>query len=402
MSDKPFAAYQGVEPFLFASYAHADDAVVFPELLRLHEAGYRIWYDEGINPAEEWPRSISRALITSKLVLVFLSLRSLASKWVQREIGLAVSREKELLPVYLESLQLPDELEFQIGQVQAIHRYTLSPDGLFQQISRRLDKIPDIRRRLQDDIRDRIWNDMQVAAGVQKRMLPQALPCVPDYSFWATMEPFAGTPGGDLYDFHDLPSGEILVLVSDVAGKGIVASLGMAALAGIITTVVGAFGADLKGMMKAVNRAYLRRMQGADLFATLVAVALDSRAHQLRAVNAGHGPVLIRRRNGSIEDLVPRDRSGLPLGLFEEADYEVVTVALGPGDAVFIASDGISDAINLRKDVYGSKRINQVLTCTEGEAAQFGQAVLADVRAFTGTQALSDDATVVCFVRNPV
>src|SRR5262249_598620 len=160
-------------PFLFASYAHADDAVVFPELLRLHETGYRIWYDEGINPAEEWPRSISQALITSKLVMVYLSPRALASKWVLPQIRPAVRRETDLLPVYLEPVELPDELEFQIGQVQAIHRYALSAEAFFQQLTRRLDKIPDISRRVKEDIGERIWRDMKAAAQVQKSMLPQ-------------------------------------------------------------------------------------------------------------------------------------------------------------------------------------------------------------------------------------
>ncbi len=177
------------------------------------------------------------------------------------KIGLAIRQDKDLLPIYLEPLQLPDELDFQIGHVQAIHRYALSPEALFQQITRRLDKIPDISRRPRDDIRERIWHDVQIAALVQKSMLPQALPSIPGYSFWAKMEPFAETVGGDLYDFHALPSGELLVLVSDVVGHGICASLGMAALAGIITIAVDTFGADMAGMTRAINRAYWRRMQ---------------------------------------------------------------------------------------------------------------------------------------------
>ena len=56
----PFEAYVGDEPYLFASYAHLDGAVVFPELIYLRDQGYRVWYDEGIDPGNEWPEEVAK------------------------------------------------------------------------------------------------------------------------------------------------------------------------------------------------------------------------------------------------------------------------------------------------------------------------------------------------------
>jgi serine phosphatase RsbU (regulator of sigma subunit) len=400
MSHKALPAYQGVEPFLFVSYAHADDALVLPEVRRLQEAGYRVWYDEGINPAEEWPRSISQALLTSKLVLAYLSPQALASKWVLREIGLAVRKEKELLPIYLEPVELPDDLELQIGHVQALHRYKREPDAYFQHLTQQLERIPDIRVGVQEKRGEWIQSQLQAVADVQKSMLPQELPSVPGYSFWAALEPFAGFAGGDLYDFHVLPTGEVLVLVADVTGKGISAAVGMGALTGIITAAVEWDGADLPALVKRINRAFGRRMSE-DRIATLLAVALDPKTHRLRAVSAGHGPALIRRQDGPVEDLVPHGQGGPPLSIyFEQTNYQTVTAELKPGDCLVITTDGITEAFSERRDMYGVERLRDLVARTGPDASQLGQTILADAKRFSGRQDLWDDATVVCLSRS--
>jgi serine phosphatase RsbU (regulator of sigma subunit) len=403
MPEKLFDVYQGVEPFLFVSYAHADDAVVLADLQQLHQMGCRIWYDQGINPAEEWPRTISQRLIASKLVLLYLSARALASKWVPREIYLAVQKDKELLPVYLEPLQLPDDLEFQIGRVQALHRYALAPEAYFQQLTARLRQdvlrdAPDPRGLSEEQRYAMLLHELALGVEIQKSMLPGEVPSVPGYSFWAMMESARGM-GGDLYDFHTLPGDEILVMVADVSGKGIPAAVGMTALAGMITVALEVFAADLTGLVKAINRAFCRRMY-ASMFATLLAVTLDPRTHRVRVLNAGHPPGLIRRRDGTLAELVPQKQSGAPLGIFPDAVYEVVTAELGPGDAVFITSDGMTEAMNTRHELYGRERLLELLARTESQATMLGEAVLADMKAFTGG-ALQDDTTVVCFARDP-
>src|SRR5262245_7843064 len=177
---------------------------------------------------------------------------------------------------------------------------------------------------------ERILRDVKMAAEVQRSLLLQTLPSFPGYSFWATTEQALEGLGGDLHDFHTLATGEILIFVSDVAGKGISAAVAMAALAGMINAVVHVFVNDFGGMIGFINQLYCGRLEQSGRFATLVAVSLNPRTHTLAIVNANQQPCLIRRADGTVVDLVPSDQTGLPLGVFDGFFYEVFRSGLAP------------------------------------------------------------------------
>jgi hypothetical protein len=103
----PAEAYQGEEPFLFVSYAHKDNGAVFPELHRLQGLGYRICYDERIDPGSEWPDDVARALDRCAFFLVFVSPRSVESKNVRNEISHALNADKAFPAVHLKDTALP-------------------------------------------------------------------------------------------------------------------------------------------------------------------------------------------------------------------------------------------------------------------------------------------------------
>jgi hypothetical protein len=131
----PFEAYQGREPFLFASYSHKDAALVYPEIGRLHRLGYRVWYDEGICPGQEWPEAVADALKHASFFVVFISPRALDSSNVRNEINLALKKRKPFLAIHLEQTELPGGVELQIGSLQAILKYLVDGD----RYSRRLE-----------------------------------------------------------------------------------------------------------------------------------------------------------------------------------------------------------------------------------------------------------------------
>jgi len=122
----PFEAYAGDQPYVFVSYAHADGELVFREIKKLHQAGYRIWYDEGIEPGDDWPEHIAQAVIGCSLFLLYTSPRSAASENCRNEVNLALNRKKEFLSVFLEKTQLPPGLELRMGDLQAILQYRMS------------------------------------------------------------------------------------------------------------------------------------------------------------------------------------------------------------------------------------------------------------------------------------
>ncbi len=127
----PCEAYSGDRPYIFVSYAHADGELVFSEIRRLHEAGYRVWYDEGIDPGKDWPEHIAKAVIGCNLILMFTSPRSAASENCRNEVNLALNRKKKFLSVYLEETDLPPGLELRMGDLQSIPKFRM-PDAPYR------------------------------------------------------------------------------------------------------------------------------------------------------------------------------------------------------------------------------------------------------------------------------
>ena len=115
--------YEGSDNYIFISYAHKDSERVFPLLRKLTENGYRIWYDEGIDPGTEWPESIARHLDNCKVCLAFLSNASVASTNCRREINFALSRNKDFLSVALEPVKMSPGMEMQISTYQSLLSY---------------------------------------------------------------------------------------------------------------------------------------------------------------------------------------------------------------------------------------------------------------------------------------
>ena len=137
----PFEAYTGDEPYVFISYAHKDSEFVFEEISILHEAGYHIWYDEGIEASNEWPEEIANAVIGCAAFLVFVSPRSTASVNCRNEINLALNENKPFLAVHMEESALPPGLRLRMGDLQAILKYKLPQDRYKKKLHDTLDQL---------------------------------------------------------------------------------------------------------------------------------------------------------------------------------------------------------------------------------------------------------------------
>lgn len=132
----PCEAYTGNEPFAFVSYAHSDAVQVYPEIRRLHEMGYRIWFDEGIDPGNEWPEEIASAIEQAAQFIVFVTDQSVRSKNVRDEIHYALSLEKPFLAIHLFETQLPPGLALRMGAVQAVFKWRMSEDVYWRKLER--------------------------------------------------------------------------------------------------------------------------------------------------------------------------------------------------------------------------------------------------------------------------
>jgi hypothetical protein len=137
----PFRAYKGVRPYLFSSYAHKDMEAVFKLLKKLDRDRYRIWYDEGIEPGNEWPEVVGNAVIGCTQFIVFMSPAAADSRNVRNEVNLAFTEDKEIIVVYLKKTDLSSGMKLQIGTVQFVNQYELSERELYDKLTEVLNRI---------------------------------------------------------------------------------------------------------------------------------------------------------------------------------------------------------------------------------------------------------------------
>ena len=123
--------YEGNEKYIFLSYCHKDRAEVFPVIEQLAKDGYRVWYDEGIDPGSEWPEIIAKHLNGSAICLAFITTNSINSHNCRREINFALLKKKYFISIILEPVELPLGMEMQLSSSQSIFKYTLSSNNEF-------------------------------------------------------------------------------------------------------------------------------------------------------------------------------------------------------------------------------------------------------------------------------
>jgi serine phosphatase RsbU (regulator of sigma subunit) len=244
--------------------------------------------------------------------------------------------------------------------------------------------------------RERLERDLKLAKEVQKRFLPQSVPTVASFEFFAHYHPTFEV-GGDYYDFVTLPHGRIAVALGDVSGKGVSAALMMAKFSGdtrycIHTEESPAAAATM------LNRLLFEA--GIDeKFITLSLGVLDIEHRRLTYCSAGHPPLLVRRASGAVEEL-GNDIAGLPLGIMPDSEYQQAETSLDPGDVIVVYSDGVTDGRNTREEIYDSRdqrRLLRRLTESPGKPEAIGRSILQDIREFATGHAQADDITLVCF-----
>jgi subtilisin family serine protease len=159
----PFAAYDGKDPYIFVSYAHADAEAVFAELVQLRQWGANLWYDEGIDPGNEWPEEIAEALDGSTLVIFYVTARSVASRNCRNELNYALDQNKRLLIIHLEETVLPRGVGLSISSIQAILKYRMDYDGYC--------------RKVKDSLKDLFRDDKGTGAGIKVAIVSSGIEC---------------------------------------------------------------------------------------------------------------------------------------------------------------------------------------------------------------------------------
>jgi serine phosphatase RsbU (regulator of sigma subunit) len=197
---------------------------------------------------------------------------------------------------------------------------------------------------------------MQLAAEIQRRILPKGAPAVPGWELAGWNRP-ARRVGGDYYDFLPLAGGRLGITVGDVSGKGMPAALLVSTLHSAVRLLLenGALDADL---LQRLNR-HILVSSTPNKFITLLVADLEPRAGVLRYLNAGHNPgLVVRAQGGAVEALRP---GGLPLGMLPGAAYRADSLALLPGDLLCLYSDGITECVSPAEEEFAVERLTALL-----------------------------------------
>jgi len=237
--------------------------------------------------------------------------------------------------------------------------------------------------------------ELALAHQVQRGILPARQPEIADYDFFEFYEA-ASQLGGDYYDYVELPEGRLAVVVADVSGKGVAASLLMAKLSAE-TRFCLAIEPEPREAISRLNRIFCGS-GWEDRFVTLVLAVLDPALHEVTIVNAGHLPPLLRRGPDVVEPVAEAE-TRLPLGVEAGIVYEQATMPLSPGECLTLYTDGITEAMNRAGELYGRARLLDRLRGEADKVAGIGQGILDDVKQFVGARPQSDDMCLACFGR---
>lgn len=129
-----FKPYEGEEPYIFISYAHADSERVMRVVNDMHDRGYRIWYDEGIEVGSEWPECIAEHLAGAHLVMAFVSNAYMKSDNCRREMHFTLSKRKKIINIFLERTEMTPGMEMQIGNIFALMKFEMDEKPFFQRL----------------------------------------------------------------------------------------------------------------------------------------------------------------------------------------------------------------------------------------------------------------------------
>ncbi len=333
--------------------------------------------------------------------------------WVEQpttkpeELGPAVTREQEELALRLEEQQhlaragvallvplvsqgrlvglfaLPRKHSADAFQVQDLDLLTIVAGQVALQVEN--------SRLYEEEVeKQKLEEQLALARTIQSRLLPSRIPAVPGAELSA-INITSAQVSGDYYDLIVRSDGCVGLVISDVSGKGIPASLLASGLQAALRAHCGS--TDSPGLILQRVNLHLHASTDPQHFATLFLGFYDPRTRRLRYSSGGHNPPILRRRDGAIELL---EEGGLPLGAFDFGSYAEGEVQLAPGDLVFLYTDGLTETRNADGEEFGTTRVEQLLHREhERPVDALISTVSEQLRLFSGRAVADDDVTLI-------
>jgi phosphoserine phosphatase RsbU/P len=239
-----------------------------------------------------------------------------------------------------------------------------------------------------------VQRDLSTAARIQQSLLPKTFPPFPDrpeVDLFARMLT-AQEVGGDFYDFYFMDDDRLAFAVGDVSGKGIPAAIYMA----VCRTLLKAIAHQVEEPGEVLRRlnALLIPESDAHTFVTVFYGVLNVRTGVVLYGSGGHNPPYVVRADGAVEQVPMCD--GALLGKILKVDFETKQLQLRPGDAMFLYTDGVSEAMDPDMNMYEESRLEAYLATAAGSSIEnLVQGSIADLKKHTRDALQSDDITVL-------
>jgi serine phosphatase RsbU (regulator of sigma subunit) len=279
---------------------------------------------------------------------------------------------------------------------EGIYIHRISDDKIIEEWSQ-ANTLHTTLERLEQETRERerVEQELRLARGIQRASLPKEVPTLEGWDISPYYQP-AREVGGDFYDFHLLSDGRLGLVTGDATSKGMPAALVMSTTCGMLQLAAQSSDSSSPGeILSRVNETLLARIPS-NMFVTCFYAVLDPKSGTLSYANAGHDlPYL--RQGGGAEELRAK---GMPLGLMPGMTYEENEATLEPGDITLFYSDGLVEAHNPRREMFGFPRL-RALVAEHGEERALGDSLLEELYSFVGAGwEQEDDITLLTLKRS--
>ena len=274
-------------------------------------------------------------------------------------------------------------------------------DDLSRTIEKAIEQVRYIRESQQEHNQlESIKNDLAIAGEIQQTILPRSFPPFPELTevvdIYASMTP-AKDVGGDFYDFFQIDDERIGLVIADVSGKGVPASLFMAVSRTLLRATA------LRGVSSAECLTYANKLlckESLDsMFVTVFYGIYHYKTGMMDYTNAGHNPPYLLRGGRTVECLPVA--SNFVVGVFDDIEFESNTLTFGIGDTLLLYTDGVTEAFNDKREQFSESNLQDILASMHesSSAKEVATSVLQSVKIFSGDYPQSDDITLLSLQR---
>lgn len=243
---------------------------------------------------------------------------------------------------------------------------------------------------------ERVAAELTLASGIQSHMLPKQFPDMPQFELYALMDP-AKEVGGDFYDFFMIDDDRLGMVIADVSGKGVPASLFMM-MSMIVLRNYARAGKSPSEVLRKANRSFCENDTDA-MFVTVWFGILELSTGHVTAANAGHEYPMLRRADGGFE--LFKDKHGFVLGALPDMKYKDYEFDIEKGGTLFLYTDGAPEATNADQQLFGTDRMLLALNkAPDSSPQQLIETMTAAINDFVGDAPQFDDLTMLCVKYN--